>query len=232
MLGRMSGAFTPEARSLTLFVDGFFVNQWDATCVVALEEKHLPYSIARALLRDGGGVTPGLAGRTQIARVPALNHGDVWLSESSAIVEYLDEVFPAPAYSPLLPADPVRRARARQWMSFVRSSLSHLRDERSWWMCVYPESNLAPLSAGAERDAHELVELVERLAREGELAPDDWNIGHADLALTLLRLARTSYSLPEGAAAFVEAAVQRPSLRAYLEHPRPPFRPYQAYAAG
>jgi glutathione S-transferase len=219
-------------RSLTLFVDGYFVNQWDATCVVALEEKQLPYSTARALLRDGGGVTPGLAGRTQIARVPALNHGDVWLSESSAIVEYLDEVFPAPAYAPLLPADPVARARTRQYMAFVRSSLLHLRDERSWWMCVYPQSNPPPLSPRGERDARELVDLVERLATAGELAPADWNIGHADLALTLLRLGRTSYPLPEQAAAFLEAAIQRPSLRAYLEHPRPPFRPYEAFAAG
>ena len=229
----MTATFPPGAtRSISLFVDGYFVNQWDATCVVALEEKQLAYSMARALLRDGGGVTPGLAGRTQIARVPALNHGDVWLSESSAIVEYLDEVFPAPAYAPLLPADPVARARARQWMSFVRSSLNDLRDERSWWMCVYPEPNLRPLSRRAERDARELVDLVERLARAGELAASDWNIGHADLALTLLRLARTSYPLPEHAAAFIETAVQRPSLRAYLEHPRPPFRPSEAYAAG
>lgn len=223
---------TGVTRSLTLFVDGYFVNQWDATCVVALEEKQLPYSTARALLRDGGGVAPGLAGRTQIARVPALNHGDVWLGESSAIVEYLDEVFPAPAYPRLLPADPVARAKARQWMSFVRSSLADLREERSWWMCVYPEPHPRPLSAGAERDARELVDLVERLAAAGELAPGDWNIGHADLALTLMRLGRTGYPLPAHAAAFLEAAVQRPSLRAYIEHPRPPFRPYEPYAAG
>ena len=40
-------------RVITLYVDGYFVNQWDASCVVALEEKHLAYSTARALLRPG-----------------------------------------------------------------------------------------------------------------------------------------------------------------------------------
>src|SRR6188508_3789074 len=108
-------------NTLTLYVDGYFVNQWDASCIVALEEKHLVYSTARALLRDGGGVTPALVGRTNIGRVPALQHGEVWLTESSAIIEYIEEIFPAPAYPRLLPEDSYARAQARQLMSFVRS---------------------------------------------------------------------------------------------------------------
>lgn len=219
-------------RVLTLYVDGYFVNQWDASCVVALEEKRLAYSLARGLLRDGGGVPPSLVGRTNLARVPALQHGDVWLTESSAIVEYLDDVYPAPSYPHLLPADPHARAKARQWMSFLRSDLWALRVERSWWMCVYPEPNPPPLSREAEREARELTMLVDRLARSGELDPSRWNIAHADLALTLLRLARTSYPLSEAARSLVERELARPSVRAYLDHPRPPNRPPDAYAAG
>jgi hypothetical protein len=37
---------------LTLFVDGYFANPFDATCFVALTEKQLPFSVARPLLRD------------------------------------------------------------------------------------------------------------------------------------------------------------------------------------
>jgi glutathione S-transferase len=217
---------------LTLYVDGYFVNQWDASCVVALEEKQLVYSMARALLRDGGGVTPALVGRTKIARVPALQHGEVWLSESNAIIEYLEETFPPPAYPRLFPADPQARGRARQWMAFVRSDVWNLRDERSFWMCVYPDAQPRPLSRAAERDARELVDLVERLAACGELDPAHWNMAHADLALTVLRLARTRYPIPDRARAFLETALQRPSMRAYLDHPRPPFPPPDAYAAG
>jgi glutathione S-transferase len=220
-------------RTLTLYVDGYFVNQWDASCVVALEEKHLSYSTARALLRDGAGVTPALAGLTNIARVPALQHGDVWLTESSAIIEYLDEAFPAPAHPALLPADRLARAKARQWMAFVRSDVWALRTERSWWMCVYPVTQpLRPLSREAARDARDLIALVERLAAAGDLEPAHWHMGHADLALTLLRLARTEHPLPDGVKAFLDAAVARPSLRAYIEPPRPPFRPPDSYAAG
>ena len=106
--------------------------------MVALEEKQVAYSTARALLRDGGGVPPALLTHTNIGRVPAFQHGDLWLTESSAIIEYLEETFPAPSYPRLLPADPYARAKARQWMSFVRSDLFALRTELSWWTCVYP----------------------------------------------------------------------------------------------
>ena len=228
----MSESSHGAARALTLFVDGYFVNQWDATCLIALDEKRLAYSTARGLLRDGGGVTPALVGQTKISRVPALQHGDFWLTESSAIVEYLEDVFPAPAFPCLLPVDPVARAKARQLMSFVRSSLFDLRNERSWWRCVYPGSQPQPLSRYAEQDARQLVDLVDQLARCGELDASSWNIAHADLALTLLRLARTDHRLPDRVSAFLETALGRPSVRAYLEHARPPFRPTEAYSEG
>jgi glutathione S-transferase len=214
---------------ITLYVDGYFVNQWDAACFVALEEKQLPYSTARAILRDGGGVPSALTGRTHIARVPALQHGDFWLTESAAIIEYLEDTFPPPHYGRLLPADPKARAKARQIMSFIRADLYALRDERSWFMCVYPDL-APPLSPGGERDARELVDLIVRLANAGELA--DWNIAHADLAYCLLRLARTSYPLPQPAQRFLDAALVRPSIRVYLDHPRPPNPPPRALAAG
>ena len=217
---------------LTLYVDGYFVNQWDASCVVALEEKQLKYSTARALLREGTGVTRGLVDRTRIARVPALHHGDVWLTESGAIIEYLEETFPAPAYPRLLPEDAHARAKARQWMAFVRSDLWALRTERSWWMCVYREAQPRPLSRAGERDSRELVELVDTLAAAGELDPAHWNMAHADLALTLMRLAYTNYPLPDRTRAFLDAALMRPSMRVYIDHPRPPNRPPDAYAAG
>ena len=214
---------------IALYVDGYFVNQWDASCIAALEEKGLPYSTARALLRDGGGVPAALTDRTGIARVPAMQHGDFWLTESTAIIEYLEETFPPPHYPRLLPAEPRARARARQLMSFVRYDTNVMRDERSWWMCVYPVQ-VPPLSPAAEREARQLIELTVRLAASGELA--EWNIAHADLALVLYRLARTDHPLPPAVQQFLEANLARPSIRAYLDHPRPPNPPPRALAAG
>ena len=48
--------------------------------------------------------------------VPTMVHDGNVLIESSAILEYLDEVFPQPA---MMPADAVGRARLRAWMRYI-----------------------------------------------------------------------------------------------------------------
>jgi glutathione S-transferase len=214
---------------LVLHVDGFFTSQWDASVLVALEEKRLEYTVSRALLRDGGGVPAGITQRTGVPQVPTLAHGDIWIAESLAIVEYLEEAFPPPAYPALLPSAPRERARARQLMAYVRSGVFALRDERSFWMCVYPASP-PPLSRSAERDARDLCLLAQHIVDSGELAV--WTMGLADLAFTLLRLDRTGYPLPAAAAQVLDVSVQRASVRSYLERSRPPNPPAHNYASG
>jgi glutathione S-transferase len=216
-----------QAQQLTLYVDGYFTSTWDATCFVALTEKQLEFATARALLRDGG-VPAALRKATAIARVPALQHGEFWLTESLAIVEYLEEVFPPPDWAPLLPVDARARARARQIMAYMRFDLGALRAERPWQYTVYPMPQRPPLSPAAERDASELAALVVRLDAEGEL--DEWNIAHADIAFGLWRLARGDYALPEAAQRVLDRNIERPSIRAYIDHPRPPNPP--PYATG
>lgn len=206
-------------NQLTLFVDGYFANPFDATCFIVLTEKQLPFSFARALLRDGQGVPPGLASRTAISRVPALQHGDYVLTESLAIAHYLEEVFPEPA---VFPRDPRGRARALQIMSWVRYDLRELRYERPWSTTLYPVS-LPPLGPIATREAAELVDIVSRLIAQGDLAT--WNIAHADLALTLARVRPEDYPLPDRVLAFRDEVYARPSVRAYIHHPRPPHPP-------
>jgi glutathione S-transferase len=217
-----------QAHQLTLFVDGYFTSTWDATCFVALTEKQVEFTTARALLRDGQGVPAALRQETAIARIPALQHGEFWLTESLAIVEYLEDVFPPPTWARTLPADPRARARARQIMAWMRFDMRALRSERPWQLTIYPVPAHPPLSPAAERDASELVDLVVRLAATGEL--DDWNIAQADLAFGLWRLARGDYPLPAPAQRVLDRNLERPSIRAYLDHPRPPNPPPYARA--
>ena len=204
---------------LTLFVDGYFANPYDATCFIALTEKALPFSFARALLRDGQGLPPGLASWTAISRVPALQHGDFVLTESIAIAEYLEDTFPERR---VFPADARGRARARQIMAWLRIDLRELRWERSWWTTLYPATQ-APLSPAAKKDALELVDTVGKLLAQGEL--DQWNLAHADLAMVLARLRDDDVPVPARVRAFRDAIYARPSVRAYIDHPRPPHPP-------
>ena len=202
---------------LTLYVDGYFASPYDACCYIALTEKGLEFAVARALLRDGQGVPAGLQSLSTIGRVPSLRHGDFYLSESTAIVEYLDDVFPEP---PVLPREPRARARARQLQAYLRFDLDHFRSERPWWTTLWP-AMLAPLSREAAREARELVEVAARFLAVPEFEP--WSMAHADLALALRRL--VPIELPAAVQRFYDAEIARPSVRAYLDHPRPPHPP-------
>ena len=51
--------------------------------------------------------------RHPFGRVPALQHDDFMLYETSAIAAYVDDVFPGPK---LTPDDPRKRARMNQWI--------------------------------------------------------------------------------------------------------------------
>ena len=215
-----------QTRQLTLFVDGYFTSCWDATCFVALTEKQVEFTTARALLRDGQGAPAALREQTAIARIPALQHGEFWLTESLAIVEYLEDAFPPPDHVRLLPAEPAQRARARQIMAWLRFDQRALRAERPWQLSIYPpppDEPQLPLSPEAEHDIGEMLDLVSRLAAGGEL--DEWNIAQADLAFAVWRIGRTGYPLPPDAQRLLDRNTARPSVRAYLEHPRPPNPP-------
>lgn len=48
--------------------------------------------------------------------VPALEHDDLAVVDSSVIMEYLEEAFPE---KPLMPRDPAGRAHVRAWMRFI-----------------------------------------------------------------------------------------------------------------
>jgi glutathione S-transferase len=52
--------------------------------------------------------------------MPALKLGENSIYETSAILRYIDEVYPGPA---LLPADPLARAKAEQWISAFNAYL-------------------------------------------------------------------------------------------------------------
>ncbi len=60
-------------------------------------------------------------------RIPALLHGGLSLSESSAITEYLDEALPGRVFTQ---RSCRARARARQVQAWLRSDLMHIRQER------------------------------------------------------------------------------------------------------
>ena len=116
---------------------------------IALNLKNLPYETAFIhLTRDGGHQRkPDYIAINPLMRVPALalSSGDV-LTQSLAIIEYLDEIQPDP---PLLPVDALTRAKVRALaqivacdihpinnlvvLQYLRNTLKHEQPEVDAW---------------------------------------------------------------------------------------------------
>lgn len=88
---------------------------------IALSIKGIDYDGAAIDLIRGDQFDPEFKRVNPQMVVPALVDGDHVLTQSMAILEYLDEIYPEP---PLLPVDPVARARVRQ-LAMVGVADSH-----------------------------------------------------------------------------------------------------------
>lgn len=210
--------------TLTLYVDSFWISPYALSAFVALEEKGLPYTVREVSLPKKEHRDAGYQSRT--GRVPALVHNDFWLAESQAIAEYLAETFPFPRYPRLFPEDLRERAVAREVMSWVRSDLMPIREERSTHTVWYQPSG-KPLSANAQQAVSRLLSACERLIRPGKTTLfDQWCLADADLAMMLKRLDANADPLPAKVKAYVDANWARPSVRKWSERPRPPYEAY------
>jgi maleylacetoacetate isomerase len=96
---------------------------------IALALKGLDWTTAAVhLVRDGGEQHgPSYRRINPQALVPSLVAGDHVLTQSLAIIEYLDETCPEP---PLLPADPLGRARVRSLAQVVACDIHPLNNLR------------------------------------------------------------------------------------------------------
>lgn len=214
---------------MLLYGNTSWTSPYVLSCFVALREKQLPFEVRSIALHTGEHHAPAFAERSLTSRVPVLVDGDVTLSESSAIVEYLEDAYPAPGHARVLPADVPSRARARQVMAWLRSDLMPIREERSSEYVFYPHAQLAPfapLSAAGERAARKLMAAAERLVPAGS-GPlfGAWCVADNDLAMMLQRLVKTGYRVPAPIRAYAEAQWERAAVREFREHERPPFEP-------
>jgi glutathione S-transferase len=187
---------------------------------VALHEKGLPFDIRTIDLAAKANLEPGFAAASLTRRVPTLVHDGFALSESSAIAEYLDDVFPG---APLYPDEPRERARARQIQAWLRSDLMPIRQERSTEIVFYRPTE-APLSAEAQASAEKLFAVAEALLPAGaENLFGRWCIADVDVALMLNRLVLNGDRVPERLAAYARHQWRRPSVQLWVNRERPPL---------
>jgi maleylacetoacetate isomerase len=96
---------------------------------IALNMKGIAYeSVAKHLRREGGQHRKAeYRALNPQALIPTLDDDGMILTQSLAIIEYLDEIHPLP---PLLPRDPVARARVRMMSHAIASDIHPLNNLR------------------------------------------------------------------------------------------------------
>ncbi len=150
-------------------------------------------------------------------KVPVMTHGDLVLSESAAILNYLTEVFPVPDHF-YVPADAAGRAQLFEWCFFTMTEL----DANSLYTMrrhgdlkdVYGDAPLA-VSAAQDYFHHQIDVMEKRIRAAGEFLMGE-RISIADILFTscLDWARRSDVSLPDYLTAYRERLNARP---AYVE---------------
>lgn len=205
---------------LTLYSDANYYSPYVMSAFVALTEKGIPFEIETVDLAHAENLQENYIAISTTRRVPTLSNGSFQLSESSAIDEYIDELFPAPMFAAIYPADPEGRAKAREVQAWLRSDLLPIRAERSTEI-VFAGQKRPALTEAGQIAAEKLIAAATRLLGDRSNLFGEWSIADTDLALMLNRLHLNGDVLPDNLIEYVERQWQRDSVKEWLALSQP-----------
>lgn len=148
---------------------GFFRSSASYRVRIALNLKGLPYEYLPVHLSRAGGeqFAPGFRALNPQSLVPVLEHDGECLTQSLAIMEYLEEIRPEP---PLLPRDARERARVRalalsvacevhplnnlRVLNYLTSKLGASEDQRTDWYRHWVALGLSALETQLSQSPH------------------------------------------------------------------------------
>ncbi len=187
---------------------------------VTLTEKGVPFDMHAVNLEAQENHQSSYSNLSLTCRVPTLTHGDFHLSESSAISEYLEELFPPIKYNHVYPSDVYQKARARQIQAWLRSDLMPIPQERSTDVIFFQPTD-KPLSEIAQASANKLFAVADILLKDNALNLfGEWCIADTDLALMLNRLVLNGDEVPEKLAAYAQYQWRRKSVQLWANQER------------
>ncbi|HEY4373271.1 MAG TPA: glutathione S-transferase family protein [Burkholderiales bacterium] len=159
---------------------------------LALEHKKLGYDFRLLSFSEGDHRKPEFLKLNPRGRVPVIVDGDFVLAESNAIVEYLEEQYPATP--PLFPGPTRHRAQVRRWVADIDDSVDAAMGRMG--EAVFDGADAATLAKAREGLLRELDYVAARM--EGDYLAGA-QLTAADFALypTVAMLARYDRRLPE-----------------------------------
>jgi glutathione S-transferase len=171
-----------------------------------------------------GSEDPEFREASPFGKIPGFRDGDFAISDSSAIIAYLDSIRPDPN---LVPTEPRARARTVWFEEFSDTILCSCGAKMFFNRVVAPrflgrEGDLAAADAAENDELPKLLDYLERVIPESGFLVEDRltladiavaspfaNFGHLGLALDEARRPKV--------AAFAARMLSRPSFGAYLE---------------
>jgi glutathione S-transferase len=187
----------------------------------ALEEAGLPYE--EKLLAIGEHKAPAHLASQPFGQVPVFEEDGMSLFESGAIVMHLGERCPA-----LLPADPVKRARACAWMFAALNSVEpHVQNYASLDVFHANEEWARLRKPGAREAAQARLEAVAAVLQGRDYLENQFTAGDL-LMVTVLRILRDTdlvKNLPV-LAAYQARCEARPAFQRALAAQLAPFQRY------
>lgn len=159
---------------------------------LALEHKKLGYDFRLLSFSEGDNKKPEFLKLNPRGRVPVIVDGDFVLAESNAIVEYLEEQYPATP--PLFPGPTRQRAQVRRWIADIDDSVDAAMGRMG--EAVFDGADAATLAKAREGLLRELDYVTGRM--QGDYLAGA-QLTAADFALypTVAMLARYDRRLPE-----------------------------------
>jgi glutathione S-transferase len=173
-----------------------------------LEEVGEPYDIHLLSMKRGENRQPDYLAINPMGKVPALRHGDVVITEASAICAYLADAFPRADLAPPI-GDP-RRGPYLKWLFFSPGCIEPAIMDRA-----FPRKEAAPVAALGYGEFETVLDVVAKAVSKdehilgGQFTAADVVIGSA------LRWGMAFKLLPERPefVAYVGRLAERPALK-------------------
>lgn len=159
-------------------------------------------------------------------KIPGFRDGDFSISDSTAIVTYLEAKYPEPA---LIPAEPKARARAIWYEEFVDTILvasgAKIFFNRIVAGLIGRDGDLAAADKAAAEEMPKLYTYLESVVPEqGWLVDDRLSIADISVGSVFVNMLHAGETVDPGAypklAAYVNRWFERPSLKVWLDRER------------
>ena len=199
-------------------------SSWSMRAWVALKHKGIPFEERLIkLVDDKNRVQRRKVSPT--GKVPVLHHGEVVIPDSLAIIEYLEETYPPPAYPALWPSDRAGRAHARWLACALHSGYGAIRTHMSFNLCFLPE--VPPAHPDALAEAQEVLALWEETLARPDRAGGPYLCGDfsgADVMFATLAARLKAFKVPTAdfpkASKWMEAIFAVPAVAAWMDDAR------------